>query len=267
MLYFYHITNANAPIKQKPERSSAYPIIDLNTAVERVKKLHDNLGVGPYNRETVARGVGYTGLNGKSQRVVAALVHYGLLTRKGNVYESSVLAKQIIFPRDEKDPVNAIMEAVNKPKLYDTLIQKYANLALPSQLNNILVIDYKINKKVADEVVKNFELSLEYAGLLENGTVLVNASQNIPQSNENNAKRAIFAEDLNHNSESIKVEKKESIISSEAFYETPILPSGIQIKFPISLTTHFTLGDFANEIKNLEVRAQSFLATQKKEQE
>jgi hypothetical protein len=95
----------------------------------------------------------------------------------------------------------------------------------------------------------------------------MNVSVGTYQSNENIAKRAIFAENITHNSESIKVEKKEAIAASEAFYETPVLPSGIQIKFPISLTTHFTLGDFANEIKNLEERAQSFLITQKKEQE
>jgi len=86
------------PIKHKVERSQAYPLINLSSAIEKVIKLHNSLGTGPYSRETVARGLGYTGLNGKSQRVVAALVHYGFLIRKGNIYESSPSSKQLLFP-------------------------------------------------------------------------------------------------------------------------------------------------------------------------
>jgi len=131
-----------------------------------------------------------------------------------------------------------------------------------------LIQDYEINKNVADNVVKNFIESLEYAGLLKNGIIL---DGNDTQSQPINGS---IEYGISHTNNSLEKEyykqtitQQKTLQTTDTFYETPILPSGIQIKFPNSLTTHFVLGDFSSEIKSLEEKARSFLDAQKKGQE
>lgn len=160
--------------KQKAPRSAAYPAIGLEDAFNRLLKVPDRIGVnGPFNRETVATGIGYTSLNGASARAVAALVHYGLLRREKDYYYVSDLGKNWLLPTDEHIRPKLIKEAAITPKLFANLYSEYSGQALPRLLNNRLVAQYGIQPKVADEVVTLFREALSYAGLLsENDMVL-----------------------------------------------------------------------------------------------
>jgi hypothetical protein len=83
----------------KKERSHAYPVMALADALTRISNINENLGLqGRYNRETIATGMGYSGLSGTSARAVAALAQYGLLDREKDQYSLSRLAKNTLHP-------------------------------------------------------------------------------------------------------------------------------------------------------------------------
>ncbi len=171
---------SEATIKKQQERSTAYPAIDLESAIEYASLIKKNLGSGPYSRSSVAVGMGYQGITGASAPKAAALVYYGLLVRSGEVYSLSALADRILIETSAEDKQLAIVEAINSPKLFNALIAKYRNSALPTLLSNILVREYGITEKASQDVVKMFRSSLEFAGLLKNGIII----ESTPLTNE-----------------------------------------------------------------------------------
>lgn len=158
--------------KKTVERSSRYPAVDIESAIELIKKLKANLGSGPYARLSVAQGIGYDAITGSSGKRVAALVYYGLLEKSGQKYSLSDLANRILYEISAEDRKEAIVEAVKKPTIFSALIDRYKGEALPALLKNILVREYQIVDKVADDVIRNFTSSLQFADLLKNGIIL-----------------------------------------------------------------------------------------------
>ncbi len=162
---------------QPKERSASYPAINLEKAITAAGKLKNNLGKGPFSRESAAQALGYKGLSGISASVVAALTQYGLLTRKGSTYSVSSIADSILTYRDEEERKSGISSAVKSPKLYASLISTYEGRSLPNMIDHILTRDYGIREKVALGVANTFEESLTFAGLLQNGVVRVSGDE------------------------------------------------------------------------------------------
>jgi hypothetical protein len=154
------------------ERSASYPSISLKEAVDLIEKVKKALSNNPFNRETGAKAIGYAGVTGSSASKIAAMVHFGLLQRNGDVYKISPLADRILLFKSQGDKELAIAEAVFSPKLYRDLIEKFKNQSIPTLLRNILIHDHNISEKVARQVSQDFSSSLEYAGLLRNGIVI-----------------------------------------------------------------------------------------------
>src|SRR3989338_5074201 len=152
--------------KRPRDRSSSYPGLRLSEAVSAVEKIKKALASTPFNRENGAKALGYSGVNGASAAKIAALVHFGLLDRKGDVYKLSLLADRILIHKSEEDKHNAILEAVQNPKLYRELIEKFKNQSIPTLLSNILVHDHNISQNVSRQASEDFVSSLEFAGLL-----------------------------------------------------------------------------------------------------
>jgi hypothetical protein len=157
--------------KPKRVRSSSYPAVNLDKAIERAQIIKNNLGKGPFSRESAARALGYSGLSGKSTTVIAALVHYGLLARKADTYTISELTDAILTYRDESERKTAVLKAAQTPKLYSSLIKAYEGRSLPAMMGHILARDYGINERVAPQVAKTFAESMTFAGLLVNGVL------------------------------------------------------------------------------------------------
>jgi len=162
--------------KRIVNRSTAYPGITLEKAIEATKQLRDNLGMTPFSRDSAATALGYKAVSGASVQKVSACVHFGLLTRKGNAYTQSELANQMFRYVDDEERVAAIKAAVQTPSLYSKLISEYDGKALPKMLDNILVRNYGITERVAKDVANIFEKSVLFAGLLQNGIITADAS-------------------------------------------------------------------------------------------
>ena len=224
--------------KPKRLRSSAYPAIGLENAVKLTERLHGNLGRGPYGRDAMAKAIGYGSLSGLAGQKIAALTHFGLLSRKANAYQQSTLADRILRPVSDKDKHSAILESAQTPKLYSNLITKFRNLALPTLLHNIISREFNISDKVSQKATEDFKNSLEFAGLLKNGVVIEPAEVSEPVSKEQEQPK----NELNASSEDQIQEKSVSIE----------LGLGARIFFPNSLSFHVATGAFSEELKKIK---------------
>ena len=227
-------------------RSAAYPRDTLEEAIKNIQLINSALGNFQASRDVLAEALGHKSISGSAIRKIAALVHYGLLARTGDVYQISDLAKRIIMPISEEDKVMALATVVRKPKLFDVLISKYTDSAIPKQLDNILVHQYQINQKVSKDVVSIFTSSIKYAGLLKNGIVL-NKPQPKNTKNEDmdaNNKNTIEPQTNEIHNPKEQVENEETIEIQ--------LPSGIKIIFPSSMAFDLATGRFSQAIKSLQ---------------
>lgn len=151
--------------------------MNVEEAFVRLLQLKESMGLnGSYKRETVAKGIGYNTITGTSARSVAALVHYGLLVRDKDTYTISPNGRRFLIPTDDADKPAAIREAALSPKLFEQLFKEYEGQVLPKLISNILTNKYGVQDKVAPTVVKLFESSMLYAGLISSSGLLVSAS-------------------------------------------------------------------------------------------
>ena len=165
-------TQLSSPMRSsKKGRSSAYPSHGIEDSIDAVSRLNNQLGKGPFDRDSAARALGYKGVSGASALKISACTQFGLLMRSGNTYYVSDLARKILTPTSETERKMAIIEAVETPSLYSSLISTYTSQTLPEMLANILCRNYGIIENSAQKAVNIFRDSLEYAGLLKNGVV------------------------------------------------------------------------------------------------
>jgi len=236
----------NTEKKTKRDRSTAYPAIPLEEAIEYSKKLIAAYPKSQFDRTSAATSMGYATLNGASAPKVAALAYYGLLDRRGNAYENSDLAERILHYSTEEERAEAILEAVKHPKLFESLIGEYSGRAIPPTLNNILVRRYKISLKVADTVVQIFKDSLEFAGLYSNGIVNENESQGtggLKNGEDEDNNKATGSR--GHDTKGPSRQTHAGMVDVE-------LPSGIILSYPADIAYSFAIGKFGEQIAALD---------------
>jgi hypothetical protein len=217
----------NNPATQKT-RSCGYPMFALNGAIEAAKTLCNSLGDGPHSRQAAARGLGYSSFSGAASAKIGSLVHFGLLARLAGSYSITPLAKTIFdYPAEGSE--DAIVQAVRKPVLYNRLIARFCDKPIPEKLEAILAADYGITGKAAPVAAQNFIQTLEFAGLLRDGTLV------FPQREEQDGP--------------LKTKKK-----NDAGINTVkiSLPSGVMVVFPQELGWRLSMGEFGDELKSLE---------------
>lgn len=114
-------------------RSPNYPAISLPQAIDLVGKLHSKNRTNSVDRETAAKDLGYTGLNGRTLKLIAALSQYDLIDKsgKGNVKVSKT-AVDIMHGLDAETIKFAVHHAGNAPPLFQRIFNRFED-GLPSQ--------------------------------------------------------------------------------------------------------------------------------------
>jgi hypothetical protein len=224
----------------KKTRSCGYPLFALPRAIELARALCEGFGEGPHSRESAARGLGYSSFSGAASSKIGSLVHFGLLARASGMYSITSLAKSVfLYPKEGSG--EAIVTVAIKPALYGKLISRFLDKPLPERLEEILSADYGITGKAAPAAARNFIETMEFAGLMKDGTlVFMEAGFAVdPQKifdagsvKENNDNRAV----------------KNRVIKIN-------LLSGVEIIFPEDLAYRISMGEFADEIKSLDKKA------------
>ena len=108
-------------------RSPNYPQIGLKEAVQRVSGVYKRDYQASLTRDLAAERLGYSGLNGKSLAVLAALGKFGLLEGRGEETRVSDLAVRILaFSPGSAERRAALADAANRPELFVELDQRFA---------------------------------------------------------------------------------------------------------------------------------------------
>ena len=122
-------------------RSPSYPSIPLREAILRAKELFEKERFNPISREAAAKLLGYSGLTGGSNTLLADLAAYGLIERvgKGEIRVSGLVA-QILHPQDDDEYAAGLAQAALSPKLFSTLRERFPdNLPSDDNLEGVLV--------------------------------------------------------------------------------------------------------------------------------
>jgi hypothetical protein len=107
-------------------RSPNYPQIGLKEAIQRVSLVYKRDYQSPLTRDLAADRLGYSGLNGKSLAVLAALGKFGLLEGRGEETRVSDLAVRILaFPPGSAERRAALREAAGRPELFAELDERF----------------------------------------------------------------------------------------------------------------------------------------------
>ena len=95
-------------------------------AIEIARKIDASERTNPVDREVVAKAMGYTGLTGRSAKVLSDLLQYGLLEKAGkNEVRVSRRAIEVIHPKSEKSALQAIADSAFEPELFQIVREKF----------------------------------------------------------------------------------------------------------------------------------------------
>ena len=115
------------------QRSPSYPAISITQAIDLAGKIHKTCRSNVIDRETAAREMGYSGLTGRSMKVLSDLLQFSLLEKegKGNV-KVTQLAVDILHGIDPKDREQATLEAALAPQLFKDIHERFPD-GIPSE--------------------------------------------------------------------------------------------------------------------------------------
>lgn len=146
-------------------RSPNFPVISLPQAVERIEAIYDREQTVPADRETLARHLGYGGLNGASIKMISALGKYGLLEETADKqFRVSKLAMAIMHPASEDEKRDALREAASGPALFQKLNEQFDGQR-PSETNlRSWLLRNGFAKSAVDNVVKAYGETMDLVG-------------------------------------------------------------------------------------------------------
>jgi hypothetical protein len=136
-------------------RSPNYPALSLPEAISRATALYRAQHTHAAPREVVARGMGYSTLNGASASAISALHKYGLLERVGDEIKVSDRMMRILHPQSADERGNAIREAARSVQLFEELDERF-----PGRMpNDELLRNFLVRKGFAPAAVSSVILA------------------------------------------------------------------------------------------------------------
>lgn len=235
--------------KKAKKRSASYPAFSIQEVIEATKSLKEQLGDGPYSRDSMAIALGYKGITGSSSMKIASCVHFGLLDRNGNTYSQSELANHILNFISEEERVSSLLIAFGKPALYQKLISEYSGKSLPLMLERILIRNYGIQENAVKSAVSTFKESAEYAGALKNGVLTMSVEQVEASSNQSNNPAPTHSHSTGAQQPSHPISQAAAAPSG---FLSVNLPSGLIIGYSQDLASAFAFGIFGKELMELD---------------
>jgi hypothetical protein len=114
-------------------RSPSYPSVPLKQAIDLVSKIHRSCRSNVITRENAVHEMGYSGLTGRSMKVLSALLQFGLLEKAGTGdVKVTQRAVDILHGIDESDRNEATLEAAYAPQLFRDIHERFPD-GIPSE--------------------------------------------------------------------------------------------------------------------------------------
>lgn len=161
-------------IKGTKERSAVYPAVALDECVDFIR-LVNSLGGRKVALSSIAESIGVSPTTYSFRAKVSSSKQFGLVKSTGGTVELCDIAKKILYPTDDASVKQLLIQCLMNAPLYKKLIEKYNDNAVPTieRLGNILLQEHNITRAAKDNAAKKFVASLEYAGVLQNGVLLL----------------------------------------------------------------------------------------------
>lgn len=144
-------------------RSPSYPGISLRDAIQRAGDLFDAERHNPISREAAAKVLGYSGLTGGSNKMLADLSAYGLIQRvgKGEIKVASRFA-QIVHPNDDAEYAGALEAAAHEPKLFTILRERFPDHLPGSENLEGYLVRMGFSKSATRPAMRAFQETFSY---------------------------------------------------------------------------------------------------------
>lgn len=150
---------------RKP-RSPKYPQLPLREAIERVGRVYKANRTYRVEKVSVARALGYGGVNGASVSLIGTLKQYGLLEEnKEGVMVTQAAVTILRAPAGDPDKAQALQTAAFAPKIFTDLHEAYGEDL--SELPAETTLQYRLEQrgfleKAAGEVIRTYRDNLEF---------------------------------------------------------------------------------------------------------
>ncbi|WP_143463753.1 hypothetical protein [Levilactobacillus enshiensis] len=157
-------------------KSSKYPRIDFDAALDFVKELDKNFSANTISYEEVEQMLGVkTNATAKFSKNVSTAEQFKLIETAGKTIQIAALARKILHPTsdNDEDVMKLKISSFMSSPLYSTLFDRFLKTGLPTEgvLANILLNEYGILKSVKNTAAKNFLKSLDELGLMQDGVL------------------------------------------------------------------------------------------------
>lgn len=146
-------------------RSPNYPAMSLPEAVDRIRTIHKAEGKNSMGRETIAKLLGFSGINGASATAISAIGKYGLLEVAGDG-ESRVseLAVNILYPDDSAEKQKSLAEAAFRPTLFREVREKWPDRPPSDENLRSYLVKKGFAQNALDGVIRIYRETIDNLG-------------------------------------------------------------------------------------------------------
>lgn len=193
--------------RKNREKSVRYPAISIDECIDFIRQV-DELGGKSISYASILSMMNLKSPATRSfQARISAAKQFGFLQTGKGTAQLTDTARRILYPNEGQEESERLkIEAFGKPPLYEKLIERFKDKALPetTQLGNILMNEYHIIKQVKDVAAGCFIESANSLGLLATGVLHIGQD-------ENKNEQATSSDEDKH----LEAEEKTSRIPSE----------------------------------------------------
>jgi hypothetical protein len=142
-----------------------YPFFDLDSALEKLKKLHDVLHTDEINRDVAADTLGMAVMGGGFAYLISSMEKYGLVKTGSGKLVITERGKLALYG-DETEKEKAKCEAVLSVELFDELFSQYGKEVTAEQIKAFLrqkaLVDVIKAQKLAQNIDKIYKNVANY---------------------------------------------------------------------------------------------------------
>lgn len=143
-------------------KNLGFPHLSLEQCLEKTRQIYDQDRLNPIDRLSAANHLGYSSLSGASDKMLATLVHYGLIEKSGKgEIRVSQLAQDIFTPESEGGKLFALQKAANSPQLFDMIDSAFPTAPSETSLKNWLIRNDFVDRVILS-VMKAYFRTNEY---------------------------------------------------------------------------------------------------------
>ena len=143
-------------------RSQTYLVISLAEAILKIESVYEQERDRATDKETIAKSLGYRGIDEASATIISTLTKYGLLESVGSQLKVSKDAENIILlNKGHPDRVEALSKVAFTPYLFSKLRDSFGKQLPNDNILRSFLIKMGFNPKIMNVVVQAYRDTLE----------------------------------------------------------------------------------------------------------